>query len=81
MTRCVLDDRDRAALRALDDFTISAEGESATIAGEMEIMVARPVDDDGTRFLLTIRFPGGGTLDVRIARAQLLEQLGTLGPQ
>jgi hypothetical protein len=81
MTRCVLDDRDRAALRALEDFAISSDGETATVAGEMEITVTRPVDDDGTRFLLTIRFPGGGTLDVRIARAQLLAQLDVEGPQ
>jgi hypothetical protein len=75
MTRCVLDDQDKAALRALEDFTISADGETAMVGGEMEVVVTRPVDDDGTRFLLTIRFPGGQTLDVRIARVQLLEQL------
>jgi hypothetical protein len=27
------DDQDRAALRALDDFTISADGEIASVAG------------------------------------------------
>ena len=31
------DDQDKPALRALDDFTISADGETATVAGEMEI--------------------------------------------
>ena len=69
------DDRDKAALRALDDdFTISADGETATVAGEMEVVIVRPADDGGARFWLTIRFPSGETLDVRIRRAQLLEQ-------
>ena len=41
MARCLrLDDRDKAALRALaDDFTISADGETATVAGEMEVAI------------------------------------------
>jgi hypothetical protein len=70
------DAQDRAALAALDsDFTISADGETATVAGEMEVVMVRPADDGGARFWLTIRFPGGETLDVRIARAQLLQQL------
>jgi hypothetical protein len=69
-----LDAQDRQALRALDtDFVISADGETATVAGEMEVVVVRPVDGD--QFWLTITFPGGETLDVRIRRAQLLEQL------
>jgi hypothetical protein len=45
-----LDDQDKAALRALDEFTISADGETATVAGEMEVCVVRPADDDGARF-------------------------------
>jgi hypothetical protein len=56
--------------------TISADGETATVVGEMEVVVVRPADDDGARFWLTIKFPGGETLDVRIARTQLLQQLG-----
>ena len=67
MARCRLDAQDRAALRALDDgFVISADGETATVTGEMEITVVRPADDGGARFWLTIRFPSGEELDVRI---------------
>ena len=70
------DAQDRAALRALDnDFTISADGETATVTGEMEVVMVRPADDGGARFRLTLKFPSGETLDMRIARAQLLEQL------
>ena len=62
------------ALRALDDFTIT-DGERAVISGEMEVEIVRPADDGGARFRLTIKFPSRETLDVRIARAQLLQQL------
>ena len=77
MTRNIrFDTQDRAALAALDsDFTISADGETARVTGEMEVEFVRPADDGGARFWLTIRFPSGETLDVRIRRAQLLEQL------
>ena len=77
MTRNMrFDDQDKRALRALDDtFTISTDGETATVAGEMEVVIVRPAEDGGARFWLTIRFPGGETLDVRIARTQLLDQL------
>jgi hypothetical protein len=68
-----LDAQGNAALRALDDdFTINADGETAVINGGMEIVLVRPADD---RFQLTLEFPSGETLDVRIRRAQLLEQL------
>ena len=75
--RIRFDDQDKAAaLRALDDaFVISSDGETATVVGEMEVDVVRPADDGGARFWLTIKFPGGEELDVRIARAQLLDQL------
>jgi hypothetical protein len=76
MQHMQLDDRDKAALRALDDFVISVDGEIASIKGEMKVEVVRLADDDGARFLLTIRFPSGEALDVRIARAQLLQPLG-----
>ena len=37
------DEQDRAAPHALDDdFTISADGETATVAGEMEVVIVRP---------------------------------------
>ena len=37
-----LDDQDRRALSALDDdFTISDDGEVATVTGEMEIEIVR----------------------------------------
>ena len=41
----------------------------------MEVVIVRLADDDGDRFWLTITLPGGEELDVRIQRAQLLEQL------
>jgi hypothetical protein len=77
MQRMQLDDQDKRALRALDiDFSFSGDGEIASVVGEMEVTVVRPADDDGARFLLMLQFPSGETLEVRIARAQLLEQLG-----
>lgn len=77
MARCMqFDAQDRAALRKLDDdFTFSNDGETASITGEMTVEIVRPADDGGARLWLTIRFPGGETLDVRIARSQLLQQL------
>ena len=71
MARCMrLDDQDKAALHKLDDdFAFSADGETASITGEMEVEIIRPADDGGTQFWLTITFPGGEELDVRIARA------------
>ena len=67
MTRNMrFDEQDKAALAALDrDFVISADGETATVSGEMEVEIVRPADDGGARFWLTIRFPSGETLDVR----------------
>ena len=50
------------------------DGETATVGGEMEVVIVRPPDDGGARFWLTIRLPGGEELDVQIARAQLLQQ-------
>ena len=35
----------------------------------------RPADDGGARFWLTIKFPNGEELDVRVARTQLLQEL------
>jgi hypothetical protein len=70
------DAQDKAALRALDtDFTISTDGETATVVGEMEVVMVRPADGGGARFRLTLKFPSGETLDVPIGRVQLLEQL------
>ena len=74
--RLQFDVQDQAALRALDDtFTLDAAGEVATVTGEMEVEVIRLADDDGARFKLTIRFPNGEELEVRIARQQLLQEL------
>ena len=74
--RLQFDVQDKAALHALDnDFVISADGETATVTGEMEVELIRLADADGNRFKLTITFPGGEPLEVRIARQQLLEQL------
>ena len=78
MAKCLpFDTQDKAALRALDhDFVISADGERAVISGEMEVAIVRPADAGGARLWLTIKFPGGEELDVRIARTQLLQELG-----
>jgi hypothetical protein len=58
--------KDAGPRRALDsDFPISADGEAATVAGEMEVVIVRPAHDGGTRFWLTIRLPDGEELDVR----------------
>ena len=74
--RLQFDAQDQAALRALDsDFTIDAAGEVATVTGEMEVEFIRLADDGGNRFRLTITFPNREELEVRIARAQLLQQL------
>jgi hypothetical protein len=76
MVQCMrFDNQDRAALRALDDFTITSNGEIAKVVGEMEVTVVRPAHDGGDQFWLTIKFASDETLDVRIRRAQLLEQL------
>jgi hypothetical protein len=72
-----LDDQDKRALHALDDtFTVNNNGEVASITGEMDVTIIRPADDGGAQFWLTLKFPSGEELDVRIRRIQLLEQLG-----
>ena len=74
MTKCMpFDNRDKAALRALDEFEISDDGETATVTGEMEVTVVRP--EGGDQFWLKFKFASGEELDVRIRRTQLLEQL------
>jgi hypothetical protein len=46
-----LDAQDKRALRALDhDFVISADNETATVSGEMEIAIIRPTHDGGEQF-------------------------------
>ena len=76
MARCMrFDEQDKRALRALDsDFTISADGETATVAGEMEIEIVRLAHDGGDRLWLTI--PGGEEFAVRVFRSALLEAAG-----
>ena len=69
------DDRIKQRCARSMTFTISTDGETATVGGEMEVVIVRPPDDGGARFWLTIRLPGGEELDVQIARAQLLQQL------
>jgi hypothetical protein len=77
MARCMrFDDQDKAALRELDDFTISADGETATVAGEMEIEIVRLAHDGGDRLWLTITLPGGEEFAVRVFRSALLEAVG-----
>jgi hypothetical protein len=69
-----LDDQGRAALRKLDD-TFSINGEVATVSGPMEVEVTRLASDGGDQFQLRFIFPSNETLDVKIRRVQLLEQL------
>jgi hypothetical protein len=59
-----------AALQALDDIFTSfcSDGEVATITGEIEVEMVRPVDD---QFLLTIVFPGGAEFVVRCCAQSL----------
>jgi hypothetical protein len=77
MARCMrFDEQDKAALRVLDDFTISADGETATVAGEMEIEIVRLAHDGGDRLWLTITLPGGEEFAVRVFRSALLEAVG-----
>ena len=72
MARCMrFDDQDKAALRALDDFMISADGETATAAGEMEIEIVRVAHDGGDRLWLTITLPGGEEFAVRVFRSAI----------
>ena len=75
--KCIaFDGLDKRALHALDgDFTFSSDGEVASVASEMEVKIIRPDHDGGNQFWLTLQLPSGETLDVRMRRAQLLEQL------
>ena len=75
MARCMtFDDQDKAALHALDDFTISDDGngESATLAGEMKVEIVRPAHDGGRQLWLTITLPGGDEIAVIMPRRNLL---------
>jgi hypothetical protein len=67
-----LDPQDRAAFSKLDnDFIVASDGESAKIVGEITVKMIRTTND---RLQLTLEFPGGEELIVRLARAQLLDQ-------
>jgi hypothetical protein len=70
MTRYMrFDAEDKAILHALDDdFAISSDGETATVAGEMTVKVTRPIDNGGTQLWLTLTLPGGEELEVKIQR-------------
>jgi hypothetical protein len=78
MARCMpLDDQDKAALRVLDDFTVSDDGKTATLAGEMKVEIVRPVPINGRdQFWLTISLPGGEEFAVKMPRTDLLEAAG-----
>jgi hypothetical protein len=69
------DTQDKAALRALDTgFVLSADGETATVAGEMEVEIVRFTSDGVDQFRLRFKFPNN-ELDVKIRRSQLLQEL------
>ena len=67
-----LNEQDRAALRALADFVIDDDGESAVAAGEMEVVVTRAADDT---LRLLVKLPGSKELDVQLSRGRLLQEL------
>jgi hypothetical protein len=72
MARCMpFDDQDKAALRALGDFTIAPDGETATLAGEMKVEIVRPAYDGGSQLWLTITLPGGEEFEMTIPHDQL----------
>jgi hypothetical protein len=75
MTRCMkFDALDQRALQALDhEFEVDASGEVATVTGDMTVVITRPADSD--QFWIRLTFPNGEKLDVKIRRAQLLEEL------
>jgi len=66
------DEQDKRALRALADFMISDDGEPPTVAGEMEVEIARPTDDE---LCVTVTFPSDEKLTMRFMRTQLLQEL------
>jgi hypothetical protein len=77
MARCLqLDDQDKAALQTLDDFTISTDGETATVEGEMKVEFARLAYDGGSQLYLTITMPSGEEFEVMIPHADLLRAAG-----
>jgi hypothetical protein len=81
MANMQLDPTDRAMLNKLDtDFVVSADGESATLTGEMTVTVLRSTDGNGNRLRLRIQFPGGEPLDVWMLRDRLLQELAVTGP-
>ena len=68
------DEQDKRAFAALDaDFEIS-DG-VAVISGRMEVAITRFTGDGVEQFRLRFKFPSEELLDVKIRRAQLLEQL------
>lgn len=78
MTRSVrFTTEDTAALRKLDaDAAIDDSNEVAVISGDMKLKVVRLAHDSGDQFRLTLTFPGAEELEIRIARVQLLRELG-----
>jgi hypothetical protein len=63
------DNRDKAMLHTLDDtFTISADGKTASVVVEIEI-VRHPED----QFQLTFKLPDGEELSMRMPRIHLLK--------
>ena len=74
---CDLTSRTSEHLRALADFIISDDGETATVAGEMEVEIVRPTDD---QLCVTVTFPSDETLTMRFMRTQLLQELSVTEP-
>jgi hypothetical protein len=75
-----LDYRDKKAFTKLDqDFKFSDDGTIAMVSGLMKVTIVRLADDDGSRFQLTIEFPGSELFAIFLSRQRTLEQLGIAG--
>ena len=72
-----LDPRDLAVLAALDDdFVLAEDGLSSTLTGVMKVTMVRPAADV---FELKLELPGGEPFDVKMLRAQLMDQFSING--
>jgi len=72
-----LDPLDQQALAQLDEsFLVGPDGTTASVTGVMTVKIARIAQEDGHRWLMTLRFPSGELFDVQFLRVRVLEQIG-----
>ena len=77
MARCMqFDDQDRQALERLGEFSISQDGETASISGDMKVAIVRPQQKGDQQLWLTLTLPGGEDLDLVMDHAMLLAAAG-----